>query len=182
MGKTKTFTLKNGAIVDFAIIAKDETCNKFFIVAMVSNKQVGFCDFSFENNFCKIYRIAVTDKNYLSTGVGSVMFEAMENFAIKNNIKGICGLFIPRGYNNVWEMTAKFYKNHNMKSLDYDFNYVDRDEIYKSAQAHSEQFDLPVIINKKAFEKIFEYNYETYDIFSSSHNEQENVSTPTIEM
>ena len=182
MKNQKTFKLKNGITASFAIVAKDNNQKEFFVVATSEDKQIGFCHFIFEGSDCKISRIAITDKNYLSKGVGTVMFNAMECLAHKTNKRYITGLFIPRGYDNAWEMTSKFYKQHNMKSLDYDFDYVDRDEIYKIVEFKGEEYVLPIIANKKLFEKIEEYNYQTNDMFSSNHNKAENKKVPDLQI
>lgn len=181
MLKTKNFSIKNDDNIDLCLLTKDKQSKEFFIVALKNNKQVGFCHFIFENDECKISRIAITNKNYLSKGVGSIMFNVMEKFAYDNKMNTISGLFIPRGYENAWQMTSNFYKKHNMKSLYYDFDYVERDEIYKTASNHDEACCIPININKSVYDDVEKYNYEIYDMFSSSHNKNK-AQTPAIEL
>ena len=182
MNTLKSFIIKNNKYVDFCIITDKQNSNKFFILALNNNKQVGFCHFFIENNECKISRIAVTNHNFISLGIGSIMFNIMENFLYHNKIKNISGLFIPRGYDNAWKITSDFYKRHNMKSLEYDFNYIERDELYKKVELNDEKYDLPLLVNKIIYEKINKYNYEINDMFSSSYSINKYIEAPLMNL
>ena len=173
MNNFKTFELKNNLLIDFCILSKNDVDNEFFVVALDGKKQVGYCNFSFKNNECKINRIAISEKDYLSKGIGNVMFKAMENFAYQNGIQYISGIFTPRGYNDAHNLTAKFYQRQQMKSLDNDYDYCDRDDLLKKINSALPEYDLPKIIDEKLYDKVQKYNYNTNDLFSTSDKNNE---------
>lgn len=180
MKSTKRFVLNN-LNIDMCILSKKEDDKNFLLVAFDDKKQVGYCNFCFENNNCKIIRIAITNKGYLGKGIGTTMFNAMEYFAQKNGVKCIEGLFIPRGYDDAWQRTAKFYQKHNMKTFDNDFDYGDRQEISKYIEIQNSDFEVPFVVNKDVFEKIDYYNNNVKDLFCSSSKDNK-AENPEVEL
>ena len=169
--KLKTFDLK-GEKVGFCNLTCDKS-NSFMIVAIFNSNQVGYCSFSIEGKICKLSRIAVTDEKFLDKGVGSIMFQAMEQFAVERGVSEISALFIPRGYENAWEITSKFYQKHNMKTFDYDFDYFDRQEISKVPTQHLD-CQLPLVVSDEAYNLVSDYNYNENDMFSSNRDSNPN--------
>ena len=92
MSSTKQFSLGN-LNIDVCILTKEQNSKDFLMIALHNNKQVGYCSFCFDNDTCKINRIAITNKDFLSKGIGTTMFNSMEQFANKNGIKYIECLF-----------------------------------------------------------------------------------------
>ena len=180
MKNTKRFVLKN-INIDVCILTKEQDSKNFLMVALDGNKQVGYCSFFFENSSCKINRIAITNKDFLGKGIGTTMFNAMEQFAHKNDIKYLEGLFIPRGYDDAWQRTAKFYERHDMKTFENDFDYGDRQEISKHVENLGEEYDVPVVVNKLAFEEIDHYNNFVKDLFCSTSKDSK-AENPEIEL
>lgn len=170
----KNFTVKNGLNVNLCLIQKEQNGKNFFVVAVHNGKQVGFCNFEFHEDECRLIRIAVTNKNFLSKGVGNIMFKTMENFAFENGIKYLSGIFIPRGYANAWDLTAKFYQRQKMTSSNFDYDYCDRDDISKNITEANQEFSIKPVVDEKLYSKVQKYNYETNDIFSSN-SKNENV-------
>ena len=168
MKKTKKFILKKDKIARLYILSNNE--KEYMVLATNEQKQVGYCYFSLSGNECKIVRIAVTDQNFLSTGLGSAMFCAMEQFAYQQNKEYITGVFIARGYPNASEMTSKFYKKHGFIPEDDDF--LDREEISKKITPQT-QFEVPVVQNEKLYKELSHYNFSVNDMFSSGKKEPE---------
>ena len=97
----KTYKIK----LDFFILTPSNDSKDFVIVALKNFKQIGYCHFVLENDECKISRIAITKKDFLGMGIGSIMFSCMETFAHSKNINYLTGIFIPRGYDNAWDIS-----------------------------------------------------------------------------
>ena len=178
----RKFTLKDGREIECCILKNDNHSNDYFVVAGCRNRNVGYCNFEIVGDTCKIKRIAVTDGDFLGKGVGSIMFNAMEYFCARNGAKYISGVFTPRGYDNAWELTSKFYKNHHMKSMDYEYDYCDRDDIFKTIDNVDENYNIPVHTDDILFNKVKKYCYITNDIFSSTHRNNKTNSSSTIEL
>ena len=180
MEKTTKKLLK-GKEIDFCALTQEIVHNDYMIVAIHDKKQVGYCNFMLINGTCRLNRIAVTDEKYLGSGVGNFMFRAMENIAYRNNAKYITAIFIPRGYDNAWQITEEFYKKQGMVNDYGEQYYCDRDEISKHVKAIDEQYDIPVVEDNNLYKKAMDYNYSTYDIFSSNHRDKQSDS-PSMDM
>ena len=168
----RTFNLKDKE-VDVAITARNELEKDFILVAACEGKQVGYSSFRFDDeDTCKLTRIVVTDRNYISTGVGNAMFKCMEQFCYENGIREINGYFIPRGYKDCYELAEKFYAKQGMKACDGSQNYFDRDEIYKYAREQGEDYHVDLTIDGHAFDILAKYNFEENDFFSSRYEEK----------
>lgn len=56
---------------------------------------------------CQLDLIEITDENYFKTGLGSLIFKKMEEFAKTQNCQEIVGWFYPNG--NLWYGAKDFY-------------------------------------------------------------------------
>lgn len=98
------------------------------------------------------------------------MFKTMENFAKNRGANYVCGIFVARGYENANQMTSKFYKNQGFVP-ESDDEFLDREELFKKIKTTLPEFNVPLIVDQKLYEKISKYNFETYDLFSSGKKE-----------
>ncbi|MBO7508498.1 MAG: GNAT family N-acetyltransferase [Clostridia bacterium] len=170
MENFKKINLKNGKIAKLCILSKKQNDNDFVVLAVSENKQVGYCYFTFKDNDCHIVRIAVTNKEFLSTGIGHAMFDAMEYFAFDCGKKYITGTFVARGYENANELTSKFYMKHGILPEDGE-SFFDREDIFKIIKTPTKKFDIPKICDEKLYEKLSKYNFSSHDMFSSGEKE-----------
>ncbi|MGN1221908.1 MAG: GNAT family N-acetyltransferase [Christensenellales bacterium] len=74
------------------------------------NNQIGFCNFSIKNHSCWLYKICVTEQEYLGQGVGKKMLKMLEKVAKENNCYSIEGKFYPEG--NGAERAKMFYEKN----------------------------------------------------------------------
>ena len=150
----RTYRFNNNNI-DIFILTPSKDSKDYVVIAMHNSVQVGYCYFSLENNNCKLSRIAITKKEYLGTGIGTPMFLCMEYFAYNNGARYITGLFIPRGYENAYEITSRFYQFHKMTSDNLDFNYSDRCEISKHLdEPRNNHHNVPLVCDKELYNKV----------------------------
>ena len=177
MEKFKTINLKNNQQAKLCILCPSQKDKEYMVLAVSDNKQVGYCYFSIKNDDCKICRIAVTNPQFLSTGLGSAMFGTMEQFASQNGAKYVSGIFVARGYPNAHQMTSKFYKNHGFVPEDEEF--FDREDIFKKIMPQT-NFDVPVIANNELYNQLSHYNFSVNDMFSSS--KKEDASEPQFDL
>ena len=164
--------------ISLILLKKSENDNNFLLIALFNNKQVGYSQFSFDKSICKLNRIAITKKEFLGKGIGSLLFNQMEYWAHQNNMNEISGIFIPRGYDDAWQRTSKFYERQNMKTYGADFEYNDRDEIYKAISPKDGEQKFDIIIDANIYSKFFKYNNEINDLFSSRRCED--AMEPTL--
>ena len=158
--------LKNGLSADIHLVGRSRDEKHFFVLAVADKKQVGYCCFDIVGDECKILRIAVTNKDFLSKGVGNAMFKTMENFAYNNGAKYVSGIFVARGYRDISEKTSKFYISQGFVPED-DESFCEREELFKIIKSAHPQFDAPVTYDQNLYDKISKYNFEENDIFSS---------------
>lgn len=170
MEKFKTIDLKDKKQANLCILHPEQNDVDYMLLAVSKNRQVGYCYFSIKDSDCKMYRIAVTDKNFLHAGLGSAMFDAMEQFAGHNGAKCISGFFVERGYPNANEMTSNFYKNHGFMPENGD-DFLEREYLVKNICPQT-QFEVPVVANKELYKQLSHYNFAVNDIFSSDRSKQ----------
>lgn len=166
--------LKNGLSADIHLVGRSRDENHFFVLALVDKKQVGYCCFDIVGDECKIMRIAITNKDFLSKGVGNAMFKTMENFAYNNGAKYVSGIFVARGYKDISEKTSKFYTSQGFVPED-DDSFCEREELFKTIKSAHPQFDAPVTYDQNLYDKISKYNFHTNDIFSTTEKDMSAV-------
>ena len=166
MEKFKTVSLKNNQQVRICLLVPNKNSNNYMVLAIKDKKQIGYCYFNIINNNCNIERIAVTNSQYLSTGLGSAMFNMMEQVALNVGVGYICGRFIARGYRDVHQITSNFYKKHGFIPED-DNEFLDREELVKRVEKSKSNAELPIVVNYGLYNALMHYNYSENDIFSS---------------
>ena len=117
------FLAKNGKLVTLVLEKKD-----FYQIKAFDNKdnQSGFCNFKISDKSCWIYKICVTNKEYLGKGVGKKMLKMVEKIAKQHNCYNIEGKFYPEGEGA--ERALKFYKDNGYTIDKEDYQQV----IFKS--------------------------------------------------
>lgn len=89
-------TLKNNERITISF--KENSYNyKSFTAFNNKNQEIGSITFVFSGKTCWISRIEVTDINYSRIGLGSILLNLTEKFAIKNGKRNMDGTFRPFG-------------------------------------------------------------------------------------
>ena len=169
--ETKSFPIKDWTI-DVCLLAENEAKQSYFIVATSRDRQVGYCSFYFNASEATLNRIVVTDSQFLNKGVGQVMLRVMEQFCHEKGIRTIGGYFLPRVYPDAWDKTSNFYARNGFKGPDGGVDFYDRDEIWKYVNYQGKEFSLQVVFDEELYNKIYEYNYNINDLFSSNRKDE----------
>ncbi len=169
----KSFVIKGGS-VDLLLVGNSRRQEKFFILALDGDKQVGYCDFWLNSVNCHISRIVVTDEAYLSRGVGHNMLMSLEAFCHKEGVKYICGFYIPRVYDNSCEITSRFYTRHGFRGDTLD-DFCEREEICAPVHDRGKEYLLNPIIDDGLYDEIYTYNYVTCDLFSTKERPEQEM-------
>lgn len=167
----KSFQIKGGS-VDIMLVGQDGGKEEYFIVADSDGQQVGYCAFKLNKRSADLSRIVVTDPDFLNRGVGHTMMYCMEQFCHRQGITDIHGYYVPRVYKNADEITSKFYSRHNFIGDGYEGEYFDRDEIFANVHDRGEEYLLTPIYDEELYNRIYDYNYNSCDLFSSGPKEK----------
>lgn len=101
-------------------IEKTEDCSAYtnFTAFDAKGEEIGFLNYAIKQRIAWLYRIEITERKYLSQGVGHCLIAEFEQDLRDKGISRIQGKYYPCGIGS--HLTKNFYERHGYELVCYD--------------------------------------------------------------